>query len=109
MFLLFKKNAGRLVTTALLIPVLIAGCGNTAKFVKKIEGMTDSDLIAYYHGINDKIKDIANEVSVKEHFDTRPDEDIHVQSPFFMGRQGYDLNHKKELIEKELIKRNLIP
>jgi len=103
-------NKSNLLTVVVaLILILFAGCGSSTKFIKRIEQMPDKELLSYYHGIKNQIKDLDSQFRIDEHLDNSEDLDIRMQSPFIFGRKGYDLNERKDLIEKELIKRNLLP
>ena len=99
------------VTICMLISVVLGGCGSKAKFMRKIDLMDDDELLSYYQGIKDQIRDINRGSRINDHFgDRQQDEDaVRWRSSFFLGREGYDLNKKKDLIEKEFIKRNITP
>ncbi|MBU1168772.1 MAG: hypothetical protein KKD44_04320 [Proteobacteria bacterium] len=91
----------------LLSCLIFAACAHDA-FKTKLKGMTDTDLVNYYHGINDRIKDIGNKADMSERADyTRHDQEIS-QAPFLLGGEGgLDLLMKQKEIQKEINRRNL--
>ena len=96
----------------LLLSVSLGGCWGKAKFLRELELMNDEELLYYYQGINEQIRDIDRGMRVEEHLDDRQQEGedrVRWDSSFFLGSKGYELNKKKTFIEKELIKRNIIP
>ena len=100
-----------LLVTSLLLNLAGSGCGSSAKFRKKIELMSDDELIDYYQGIKASISDIDRGYRVDEHFNDRVQDrdEIRWRSPLSLGGKGYDLNWKQEAIEKEMLKRNIKP
>jgi hypothetical protein len=71
--------------------------------------MSDNDLLNYYHGINERIKDIDSDIKREESQDQNEKERAISNMPFFFGGEGHDLNQKRKMILKELNRRNLIP
>ena len=74
-----------------------------------IQTMSDNDLLNYYKGINERIKDIDNEIGRKGRQDQTERERVIANMPFFYGGEGYDLIRKRKIILKELNRRNLTP
>ncbi len=99
------------VILTLLISFVLAGCGNKVRFLEKIDLMDDDELLSYYQGIKDQIRDIERGGRVSDHFDDRQEDEnsVRFRSPFFIGSKGYHLAKEKNMIEKELIKRNITP
>jgi hypothetical protein len=101
----------------ILFPCLVfqMGCaGKThATFENKIKKMSDTELVGYYHGIEEKIRT----VDAKMHTDGRSvgesknqDSNLNlIPSPFWMGGDGYDLLQQRKGVLKELEKRNITP
>ncbi|QTA82876.1 Uncharacterized protein dnl_52620 [Desulfonema limicola] len=108
-----NKNHTKIIYSIFLLLIFIAaftGCASTdpSKFQKKIEQMPDTDLVNYYHGINDRIKDIDNKVRDEQVLEKNLNKDnSFVQSPFYIGGHGHELVRERELIKKELNKRNI--
>ena len=78
-------------------------------FQSKIQTMSDNDLLNYYHGINERIKDIDSDIKSEESQDPTEEERAISNMPFFFGGEGYDLTQKRKMILRELSRRNLIP
>ena len=79
------------------------------KFHSKIQGMSDHDLLNYYHGINDRIKDIDNGIKREERQEQTEHERVVSNMPFLFGGEGYTLIQMRNMILKELNIRNLTP
>jgi len=93
--------------------VLYIGCTNSNhnKFRNKISSMSDSELLAYYHGINDRLKDIEHGMAGHEsiHHPRVTDKHYIYQTPFLAGGEGYHLIRNRKIILQELRKRNIYP
>jgi hypothetical protein len=68
--------------------------------------MSDNDLLDYYHGINERIKDIDSDIKREESQDQTEQERVISNMPFFFGGEGYNLIQKRKVILKELNIRN---
>jgi hypothetical protein len=79
------------------------------KFHSKIQKMSDNDLLNYYHGINDRIKDIDNDIKREESPDQTEIEQVTSNMSFMFGGEGYNLVQKRKMILKELNSRSLTP
>jgi len=79
------------------------------EFQNKLHRMSDSDLLSYYYGINDRIKDIDNRIKMQERADYSEHDHFMSQIPFMIGGRGYSLVQKSKLVLKELNKRNISP
>ena len=73
--------------------------------------MSSNELLNYYYGINQRIKDIDNSFRRNERLDNSEyDRSGFVfHDPFVIGGKGYNLIQKRKLILEELKKRNVIP
>ena len=71
--------------------------------------MSSNELLNYYYGINQRIKDIDNDFRRNERLDNSEYDRFIFQDPFIIGGQGYNLIQRRKLILKELKKRNVIP
>jgi hypothetical protein len=106
----FQMARTCLLVLCLLTAPALDSCSNKAQFQKQIELMSDAELLSYYHGMNDQVRDIDRESRVNNHiYDQQQDWERGQVPPFFAGGRGYDLGQKRELVEKELGKRNLTP
>ena len=108
------KNSFELRVISVFLIVLslcFLSCSTMPKdsFQTRIEKISDDELLNYYNGINDKIKDVDNRAKLDMDKDmVRPDESF-FDKPFYMGSEGYELAHRRKLILKELEKRAITP
>ena len=79
------------------------------KFQRNIQTMSDNDLLNYYHGINERIKDIDSDIKREESQVQTEHERAISNMPFFFGGEGYELVQKEKMILKELDSRILSP
>ena len=93
--------------------IFYIGCANSNqnKFHNKISSMSDSELLDYYHGINDRLKDIEHgmEGHGSIHHPRVTDKHYIYQTPFSAGGEGYHLIRNRKIILQELRKRNIYP
>jgi len=91
--------------------LLTFGCASSRseKFQRKIRRMPSNELISYYQGINERIKDIDNDIKRNDRQEQTRRDDANTNMTFFFGGQGYDLIQKRKAIKKELNKRRLTP
>ena len=69
--------------------------------------MTDSDLLNYYYGINERIKELDHGMKREEQaYYIEHKHYIH-PTPFSLGGQGHHLIQERKMILKELNKRNI--
>ncbi|MCF8034177.1 MAG: hypothetical protein K9K66_15995 [Desulfarculaceae bacterium] len=87
------------------------GCakGDAVQFQNKIQGMSDSELLYYYAGINARIKQIGH--GMDRNPDAYPYDQKHniYSTPFSPGKEGYGLIQKRKMILEELQARNIDP
>jgi len=76
---------------------------------KTCPSMSDTDLLNYYYGINERLKDIDNEMKEKEPSGLTEHEHLMDNDSFFAGGEGYGLIQKRKVILEELHKRNIYP
>ena len=79
------------------------------KFHNEIQRMSDYDLLNYYHGINDRIKDIDSDIKRQENPNQSEQKQLISNIPFLIGGEGYSLIQKRKMILRELNIRNLTP
>ncbi len=94
-----------------LFPCLFPGCSDSYRINKQqqIRQMSDTELLSYYHGITDRIKDIDNEFKDNQDlFDPQDQEPInHITTPHYMGSDAYHLHQIRKLVLQEIEKRDL--
>lgn len=76
---------------------------------KRCPSMSDADLLNYYYGINERLKDIDNDMEKKEPSSLTEHEHFLNNETFFTGGEGYGLIQKRKVILEELNKRNIYP
>jgi hypothetical protein len=99
-----------IISFGLVLPVFI-GCATTDSdpMTARLATMSDEDLISYYHGINDRLKEIQRGTRDEDRQGTVTEEDPLARMPFIFGGQAWELEQKRERISRELNRRNLTP
>jgi hypothetical protein len=71
--------------------------------------MSDTELLNYYYGINERLKDIDGGLQADDRSD--PDDHNHVirNQTFFIGGEGHGLAQKRKIVLDELDRRNITP
>jgi hypothetical protein len=84
---------------------------NANKFHNKISCMSDTELLAYYFGINGRLKDLEQDMGRPGSVDRFRVTDKHYiyQTPFSAGGEGYHLIRNRKMILEELRRRNIHP
>ncbi len=100
-----------LITACLFCSFFNISCtsSKTDKFHTKIQQISDNDLLNCYHGINDRIKDIGNDINREESSDQTGQEQVISNMPFLIGGEGYNLNQKRKMVLEELNIRGVNP
>ncbi|OQX16112.1 MAG: hypothetical protein BWK80_40420 [Desulfobacteraceae bacterium IS3] len=104
----FKQTA--LIIALMLTSLCVMNGCMTKRLTEKqnrIEQMSDTELKEYYHGINEKIKDLDAVEKGKGNPNYLPG--IVPEREYMPGGQIYDLYQIRELIVAELRKRNIRP
>ena len=70
--------------------------------------MSDEELVGYYHGINDRLKDLDNNIKYPQP-SVKDSQDQFNHRVYEDGIPAYDLMQKKKKILAELKKRNIRP
>lgn len=101
-----------LIISFILVTILFhVGCA-TSELInvrKNVQRMSDSELLHYYYGINDRIKDVANSEKMEERPGLTEHDHLIRSQTFFVGGEGYGLIQKREVILEELNKRGISP
>jgi hypothetical protein len=71
--------------------------------------MSDTNLLNYYNGINERLKDIDNGMKREGPSDMDEREHLLDNQSFFLGGEGHGLIQKRKVILEELNKRNIYP
>ena len=79
------------------------------RFKKNTKTMSDVELLNCYHGIQDRIKDIDNNIKRDTRLDRAQNRDIISHQTYFVGGETYGLMQKEKLVLKEMKKRNMKP
>ena len=87
------------------------GCASSemVNLRKSIKSMSDTDLVNYYHGLNERIKYISKGTKREDHIGHAQNEGVISNQTLFVGGEGYGLIQKRKLVLNELNKRNLSP
>ena len=106
-------NVSCLLVSLLAVSLFSMGCvnSNKSKFQHKISRMSDAELLCYYHGVNDRLKDLAHDLEMHEsaHHLRVTDQHYIYQTPFAAGGEGYHLIRNRNFILEELHERNIHP
>ena len=107
-----KGNLVVLISGLLTVAVLLlSGCASSeqTRLRKRVHTMSDAELLNYYHGINDRLKDLAGDLQAAERPDPdNPDQLIDNQT-FFVGGAGHGLEQKRRIVLDELRRRDISP
>lgn len=101
-----------LLITILILSGSLSGCADSQYMIKKekqIAHMTDAELVSYYQGITDRIKDIDNDFRNTQGLMDPPEQEPRNRfpEPHYLGSDSYSLHQIRELVVQEMHKRNL--
>ena len=107
-----KNKLMLVISIQMLLPaLLLMHCASTEmeRFRANVHRLPDDALLTYYHGLNDRLKDIDNGLKsdMLFHDDVKPD--VISQQTFIVGGAGFGLVQKRKIVLKELNRRNLAP
>ena len=88
-----------------------AGCASSemVNLRKSVKTMSDTDLLTYYHGLNERIKYLSKGTKREDHIGHGKNENVISNQTLFVGGEGYGLIQKRKLVLNELNKRNISP
>ena len=88
-----------------------SGCATSeqTRLRDRVKSMSDMELLNYYHGINERLKDIDSEVQTEDDSDSDNQNDFIRNQTFFVGGQGHGLIQKRKIVWDELHRRNIAP
>jgi len=87
--------------------ILVTACAHHDALTSKLRAMPDDELVNYYHGVNERIKEIENKQTLSRRSDETEHDRIMSQSVFYMGGEGQELVEKQKAARKEMNRRNL--
>ena len=89
----------------------IYGCATTelTRFKKNIKTMSDDELVSCYYGINERIKDIDNNIEREERSGDFQNQDIIANQSYFVGGEIFGLMQKEKVVFEELKRRKINP
>lgn len=104
------KRSVRLLALAWAASIIL-GCATTAQdsLEVRLAAMPDKRLISYYHGINDRLKDIQAETRETDRQGPILEEDYLARMPYVVGGEAWELEQKREKASREMIRRGLMP
>lgn len=87
------------------------GCATTDSdpMATRLATMSDDDLISYYHGVNDRLKEIQEGTREADRQGTVMEQDQLAKMPYIIGGEAWEMEKKRERIRRELNRRNLTP
>ena len=75
----------------------------------RLVAMSDEELISYYHGVNDRLKEIQEGMRDADRQGTVMEQDPLAKMPYIIGGEAWELEQKRKRIRCELNRRNLKP
>lgn len=106
-----KGNLNFLTGWLMMLICLHFGCASSelVNLGKNVQGMSDMELLNYYHGIDERIKDIATDIEREDRSDSDDQEHYIHHNTFFIGGEGYGLIQKRQVVLDELTNREITP
>ena len=91
--------------------LIYPGCASTpdGKMETRLAAMSDNDLLSYYHGINDRLKEIQTGTREADRQGTIKEADQLSKMPYLVGGEAWELENKREMALRELTRRRLKP
>ena len=109
-------EVNRKCRTAILGPLffsifLCLNCASTEmmRFRENIQRMSDAELMACYHGINERLKDIDHRVERKGQPGNTEKPHLISRQTYFIGGESYGLMQKEKIVLQEMRNRNIFP
>lgn len=104
-------RASAITLLCLLLVLAAASCSSkNDKQKQRLGKMTDMELISYYKGINDRIRDLNQEFRQDAQIRNQyPDQENWLPQPTAIGGPIYELENTKKLVLKEMDSRGLKP
>ena len=93
------------------IALVLAGCATSRSepFEERLAAMSDAELVSYYQGINDRIKEIQAGTREDDHQSTVRQDDHLARMPYIAGGDAWRLEQKQAKVRKEMTRRGLQP
>jgi hypothetical protein len=99
-----------LAAIALALP-MVTGCATTKPdpFETQLAAMSDAELISYYHGINDRLKEIQSGTREADRQGIIRQDDQIAKMPYIIGGEAWELARKRGKVRKMLDQRHISP
>jgi hypothetical protein len=90
---------------------ILFGCAATSgeTMQTRLAAMSDGDLLSYYHGVTDRLKEIQEGARDAERQGVVPEGDQLSKMPYVIGGEAWALEQKRLCALRELNRRNLKP
>lgn len=90
---------------------ILAGCatGQGEPFEERLAAMSDAQLVSYYGGINDRIKEIQAGTRADDQRRAVRQDDHLARMPYIAGGEAWNLEQKQTKVYKEMMRRGLQP
>ena len=90
---------------------MIFACASSEliRFKKNIKTMSDAELLNCYHGINERTKDIDNNIEREDRLDYEKNQDMISHQTYLVGGEAYGLMQKEKFVLEELKRRKIKP
>jgi Tfp pilus assembly protein PilX len=105
-----RRFETRLLYAALtLFTLALIACAGThkASLRERLTAMTDADLVAFYQGIDARLRVVGEGVRQESAEDDKPESAFFHQQTYFLGGEGQRLLQERTAAEKELLRRRI--
>jgi hypothetical protein len=111
LFFLFEKTLSRtlLFGGIGLLAILVAACAGSSKpsLKERLATMSDADLVAYYQGVDYRLKAVGDEVRRETMDNGQEPVTPGFQQTYFLGGDGHRLLEARRVAERELERRKI--
>lgn len=92
-----------------VLAILLTACAGTPKpsLTERLATMSDTDLVAYYQGVDYRLKAIGDEVRRDTADDGQAPVAPGFQQTYFLGGDGHRLLEARKVAERELLRRRI--
>ena len=104
----WREPFGRSLMLA-CIALILVGCATSRSdpFEERLAAMSDAQLVSYYQGINDRIKEIQAGTREDDHQRTVRQDDQLAKMPYIAGGEAWRLEQQQAKVRKEMTRRGL--
>lgn len=111
LFALSEKPLSRtlLFSGIIIQAILLTACASSPKpsLRERLATMSDADLMAYYQGVDYRLKAVGDEVRRETADNGQEPVTPGFQQTYFLGGDGYRLLEARKLAERELVRRRI--